>query len=188
MRDHRKLQVFDLADQLAITIYKETRGFPKTEVFGLTSQMRRSAVSVPCNIVEGCARETPADYLHFLTTAYASAKELEYQVSLSARLGFLQDAHGVQAEAAEVSRSLNACINGFKRMMQEEQKEQSMAVGLKPKAQSLTRRSRKGRTLNAEHSTPNTQVKTPEAQSLLIGFPSDLQKTENARSLSLLGR
>ncbi len=69
MRDHTKLRAFDLADTLAVEIYKLTRGFPKEELFGLVSQMHRAAVSIPSNIVEGCARHTEADYIHFLDIA-----------------------------------------------------------------------------------------------------------------------
>ncbi len=58
MRDHTKLRAFELADELAMMIYKITKVFPKEEIYGLTSQMRKAAVSVPANIVEGCARES----------------------------------------------------------------------------------------------------------------------------------
>ena len=63
MRDHTKLRAFELADEVALLIYQVTAGFPKEEQYGLTSQMRRTAVSVPSNIVEGCARDSQADYL-----------------------------------------------------------------------------------------------------------------------------
>ena len=82
MRDHRELRAFDLADELALAIYRATGKFPREELFGLTSQMRRCAVSIASNIVEGCGRRTEADYVRFLDTANASARELEYQLSL----------------------------------------------------------------------------------------------------------
>jgi four helix bundle protein len=92
MRDHTKLKAFELADELAVTIYRVTRGFPKEEIYGLTSQMRRAGVSVPSNIVEGCTREGQAEYLRFLEVAFGSLRELHYQFGLSQRLGYLAEA------------------------------------------------------------------------------------------------
>ena len=81
-----------MADELVLVVYRETRTLPKEELFGLTSQMRRAAISVPSNIVEGCARNSEADYLHFLDIAYGSAREVEYQLSLATRLRLLDQA------------------------------------------------------------------------------------------------
>ncbi|MGD9158955.1 MAG: four helix bundle protein [Desulfobacteraceae bacterium] len=89
MRDHTKLRAFELADELALRVYKITMLFPKEELFGLTSQMRRAAVSVPSNIVEGCARESQSEYFRFLEIAFGSLRELHYQFGLSERLGYL---------------------------------------------------------------------------------------------------
>jgi len=91
MRDHTKLRAFALADEVAVLIYRVTRNFPKDEMYGLTSQMRRSAVSVPSNLVEGCARESQTEYVRFLEIAFASLRELHYQFGLSQRLGFLAE-------------------------------------------------------------------------------------------------
>jgi four helix bundle protein len=76
MRDHRKLRAFQLADEVALLIYRVTKQFPKEEMYGLISQMRRASVSVPSNIVEGCTRESQAEYLRFLEIAFGSLREL----------------------------------------------------------------------------------------------------------------
>lgn len=99
MRDHRKLRAFVLADELVIQIYQLTQKFPKEEMYGLTSQMRRAAVSVPSNIVEGCAREGEVEYLRFLEIAFGSLRELHYQLSLANRLGYSE--HGLFLAADE---------------------------------------------------------------------------------------
>ncbi len=89
MRDHRKLEVYQLADALVVLVYHATRHFPREEAFGLTAQMRRSAVSVPANIVEGCARQSERDYARFLDLAFGSLREIGYFIDLAARLQLL---------------------------------------------------------------------------------------------------
>ena len=91
MRDHTKLRAFELAESLALAVYQATKSFPNQELFGLTSQMRRAAVSVASNIVEGCARYSEAEYLRFLEMAFGSAREVEYQTTLAYRLEYLND-------------------------------------------------------------------------------------------------
>jgi four helix bundle protein len=89
MRDHTKLRAFELADEVALLIYKITAGFPKVELYGLTSQMRRAAVSVPSNIVEGCVRDSHADYQRFLSIAFGSLRELHYQLKFICEIRLL---------------------------------------------------------------------------------------------------
>ena len=116
MRDHRKLRAFELADRFAILVYKYTQDFPSNEQFGLTSQLRRSAVSVPSNIVEGCARPTKAEYVRFLDIAYGSASEAKYQISLAARLGFLngEGSDALAACADELTKVLSGQIRSLR--------------------------------------------------------------------------
>ena len=91
MRDHKKLRAFTLADELAIDDYQMTMNFPKEKIYGLTSQMRRAAVSIASNIVEGCAQESQSEYLRFLEIGFGFLRELHFQFSLSSRLGYLSD-------------------------------------------------------------------------------------------------
>jgi four helix bundle protein len=116
MRDHTKLRAFELADELVIAVYEATRSFPREEMFGLTSQLRRAAVSIASNIVEGCARHSEADYLHFLDMAYGSSREVEYQVGLSHRLEFLDaTAHEhLRGRATETAKVLNGLIRSLR--------------------------------------------------------------------------
>ena len=85
-RDHRKLDAFQLADEMTLRVYGSTREFPRSEIYGLRAQLRRAAVSVPTNIVEGCARQSEGDFARFLDVAFASSREVIYLLSLAARL------------------------------------------------------------------------------------------------------
>jgi four helix bundle protein len=89
MKDFRQLKVWEKSHQLALAVYKATKEFPKEELYGLTSQIRRSSMSIPTNIAEGCGRFTDADFARFLQIAMGSASETEYQLILAHDLGFL---------------------------------------------------------------------------------------------------
>jgi len=88
MRDHKKLRAFELADEIVPLVYQLTQRFPQEEIYGLTAQIRRAAVSVASNIVEGCSRESQVEYFRFLEIAFGSLRELDYQVQLAIRLGY----------------------------------------------------------------------------------------------------
>lgn len=117
MRDHTKLRAFELADELVLAIYQATRSFPKEEMFGLTSQLRRAAISIASNIVEGCARTSSADFLHFLDMAYGSAREVEYQVSVAYRLGYMSGEMYkiLNSKCEETGKVLNGLIRSLRK-------------------------------------------------------------------------
>ena len=89
MRDYRDLIAYKKAYRLALEVYKITRKLPKEETYGLTSQMRRAAISIPSNIAEGYRRRSRKEYVQFLRVAFGSYGELETQIALSVDLGFL---------------------------------------------------------------------------------------------------
>jgi four helix bundle protein len=111
-RDYSKLRVFDLADRLVLDIYQETAGMPPSERFGLQAQLRRAALSAATNIVEGSARETLKDYVHFLVISMGSATEVRYLVDVSLRLGFLK-----AAPAKSLTEASRALVLGLQRMI-----------------------------------------------------------------------
>ncbi|MCL4812047.1 MAG: four helix bundle protein [Vicinamibacteraceae bacterium] len=99
-RDHTKLTVFTTAHELALRVYSVTSSMTAAETFGLRMQLRRAAVSVPTNIVEGCARSSRREYLRFLDIAGASASEARYLVQLAQELGLLPESAGESCRAS----------------------------------------------------------------------------------------
>ena len=88
MKDFRTLTVWQEAHQLTLSIYRVTKNFPKDELYGLTSQMRRCSASIAANIAEGCGRRGNAEFARFLQIASGSASELDYHLLLARDLGF----------------------------------------------------------------------------------------------------
>ena len=89
MREIRKYEVFQLADQLVLDVYHVTAKFPKAEMFGPTGQMRRAAASIPMNLAEGAARAGAKEFAQFVNVAVGSCEEVRYQIHLAEALGYL---------------------------------------------------------------------------------------------------
>ena len=116
LKSYRELTVWQKSIDWVEQIYQASRNFPPEEKFGLTSQIRRAAVSVPSNIAEGAARSGTGEFLQFLSVASGSLAEVETQLILAGRLGYLPEAdrQRLEMEADEISRMLG----GLKRSLQ----------------------------------------------------------------------
>ena len=96
MRPHRTLEAWKKAMDLVVDVYRVTDSFPKEEKFGLTSQIRRAAVSIPANIAEGAGRQSDKEFVYFLAIAQGSASELETELLIGNRLGYIDDSNVVE--------------------------------------------------------------------------------------------
>ena len=116
MNSYRELRVWQKAMELVLALYRETRGFPREELYGLTGQMRRAAVSIPSNIAEGKGRSTDKDRGLFFCHARGSLLELETQILIAASLAYLKkDSSETLLElCGETGRMLNALIQSIK--------------------------------------------------------------------------
>ena len=108
MQDFRKLKVWEKAHKLSTELYKITESFPKEEVYGITSQIRRAVTSIPTNIAEGTGRNSRPDFSRFLQIAFGSASELEYLMILSNELNFINN---------DIANKLNEDIIEIKKML-----------------------------------------------------------------------
>lgn len=112
MRKFQDLQIWQRSHAQTLSIYKITKQFPKEELYGLTSQMRRSASSIPTNIAEGCGRNSNPDFSRFLVIAMGSTSELEYQLILSKDLDYISHEafEKLYNESIEIRKMLNTFI------------------------------------------------------------------------------
>lgn len=115
-RDFRNIRAWQFADDLTVLVYSKTKKFPKEELYGVTSQIRRAAVSVPTNIAEGASREHKREYLHFLYVARGSLSETEYLLHLSRRLEYFDDAdyHELNKLREDTGKLLHGLIRSVK--------------------------------------------------------------------------
>jgi four helix bundle protein len=118
MRDYTRIEAWKLADDLTVAVYEQTCSFPREEVYGLTSQLRRASYSVPANIVEGASRESKKDYLHFLFISRGSLSETQYFIHLARRLGYLNENAAVKLN--EIAKETFACLHGWIRAVEKE--------------------------------------------------------------------
>lgn len=112
MSDYKKLTVWEKSYTFGIAVYKITNTFPKEEIYGLTSQIRRSAISIPSNIAEGARRSTEKDFRSFLYISYGSGAELEVQIMFAKDLGYISKEESIKLldELSEIMKMLNAFI------------------------------------------------------------------------------
>jgi len=115
-RNFRNIKAWQYADNLAVIVYSKTKSFPREELYGITSQLRRASVSVATNIAEGANREHNKEYLNFLYIARGSMAETEYLLHLSRRLGYLQDDEYEKLEDVrkEAAKTLHGLITAVK--------------------------------------------------------------------------
>ena len=116
MQDFKDLKVWQKAHQLTLEVYRVTRRFPREELYGLTSQMRRAAVSVPANVAEGCCRSGDAEFARFAHITMASASELEYHLLLARDLQLMstEENESCASSVSEVKRMLASLIRTLK--------------------------------------------------------------------------
>jgi len=116
-RDFKNIKAWQYADELAVSVYSDSEPFPKEELYGITSQLRRTVVSVPANIAEGAGGEHKREYLNFLYIARGSIAETEYLLHLANRLKYLQDDDYKKSEGlrTETAKTLKGLINSVKR-------------------------------------------------------------------------
>ncbi len=115
----RKIKAWEWADRFAVEVYRITRHFPREELYGLTSQLRRAAVSVPANIAEGSQRQYLKEYLQFAYVAKASMSEAEYYIHLAHQLAYLEgaDLESLTALQAEAAKTLYGLIRWLERQI-----------------------------------------------------------------------
>lgn len=114
LKPHQKLDVWQQAMQLVKEIYVASAGFPACEMYGLTSQMRRAAVSIPANIAEGAARSGDKEYLHFLSIARGSLSELDTHIQIAVMLDYLKDGQSLQSLVDAVGKLLSGMARKLK--------------------------------------------------------------------------
>jgi four helix bundle protein len=120
MRNYRELQVWHKAHTLTLDLYRLSKGFPREEIYGLTSQLRRAAVSIGANLAEGCGRRTSNELARFVRIAMGSASELDYHLLLARDLGFMNEADFVHSTSGltEVRKMLMSFLSSIENQIE----------------------------------------------------------------------
>ena len=120
MRNYRDLQVWSKAYALTLELYRVSRAFPKEELYGLTSQIRRAALSIGANLAEGCGRRTNAEMARFVRIALGSASELDHHLLLCRDLSFLENEkyRSLARELTEIRKMLSSLLNSIENELQ----------------------------------------------------------------------
>ena len=120
-RDFKNIKAWRYADDLAVLVYTKTKSFPREELYGITSQLRRAVASVPTNIAEGASREHKKEYLHFLYVSRGSVAETEYLLHLSKRIGYLSHDNYKEVENLRktTARTLQGLVNSVRKEIKE---------------------------------------------------------------------
>ncbi len=135
-KPHKKLDLWNAAVDLVLVVYQVTRSFPKEERFTLTGQLRRATLSVPSNIAEGAARQTGKEFIQYLHMAQASLSELDTQVEIAKRLGYLEDKPwaSLDVQMERIDKMLSGLIRRLKTAGGHKQAFSSRALRLTPHA------------------------------------------------------
>jgi four helix bundle protein len=120
MRNYRDLQVWSKAHNLTLELYRVSRGFPREEIYGVTSQLRRAAASIGANLAEGCGRRTSSELARFVRIAMGSAGELDYHLLLSRDLGFMKDDEfkRTATDLTEVRKMLTSFLSSVEKQIE----------------------------------------------------------------------
>ncbi len=114
---HKNLDVWKKSMDFVFNLYQYTKSFPKEELYGLTSQMRRAAVSIPSNLAEGHAKRTTKEFMRFTNIAYGSAAELETQIMIAGKLGYAPE-HETSCllnDLSEIAKMMNGLLTGLEK-------------------------------------------------------------------------
>ncbi len=115
MKDYKELEVWQKGISLALAVYEITNIFPKDEVYSLTNQIKRAVVSIPSNIAEGASRNSTKEFIQYLYIALGSASELETQMIIAEKLGYIKGENTINSEITIIRKMLNSLITSLKR-------------------------------------------------------------------------